>query len=149
MADIDIKDLGNAAALADTDQILAILNGLGQNITWARLKELLCTQLPEATKYSKGLFSGELYNAIYNLQVGCKKEDVDTPLTHSNREYCKLQRTNFINTVTPTANYAFIIRFNIDANHECQYIFDYGGSIYYRTCVNNTWSSPKLIAKAV
>lgn len=65
MAEIDIKDLGDAAAIADTDQILAIINGLGKNINWARFKELLTAQLPVATLTTKGLIG-----ALNNGEIG-------------------------------------------------------------------------------
>lgn len=57
MADIDINELQNITALADADELLAIANGLGKNITWAKIKELLITQLPIASENTNGLLS--------------------------------------------------------------------------------------------
>lgn len=62
MAEIDIKDLGDAAAIANTDKIMAIINGLGRNLNWAKLKEQLARELPVVTENSNGLMSSSLLN---------------------------------------------------------------------------------------
>lgn len=67
MADIDINELQNITALADADELLAIVAGLGKNVTWAKVKELLTAQLPEATASSKGLLSNTVFNRIKHL----------------------------------------------------------------------------------
>lgn len=67
MADIDINELQNITALADADELLAIVAGLGKNVTWAKVKELLTAQLPEATVSSKGLLSNTVFNRIRHL----------------------------------------------------------------------------------
>lgn len=69
MAEIDIKDLGDAAAIADTDKIMAIINGLGKNLNWAKLKEQLVKELPAATNDSNGLLSSNLFGILSRLRI--------------------------------------------------------------------------------
>lgn len=64
MADIDINELQNITALADADELLAIVSGLGKNVTWAKIKELLIAQLPEATSDKKGLMSASMFSTF-------------------------------------------------------------------------------------
>lgn len=59
MAEKDIKDLENVTALANTDELLAIVAGLGRNYNWAKMKEQLIKELPEATTQSRGLLSSD------------------------------------------------------------------------------------------
>lgn len=57
----DIKDLENVASLANTDELLAIVAGLGRNYNWAKMKEQLVKELPVATGNSNGLMSAEYF----------------------------------------------------------------------------------------
>lgn len=69
MAEIDINNLGDAAAIADTDDILAIINGLGKNLNWAKLKEQLVKELPVVTEYSNGLMDRSDYKKIFSIDM--------------------------------------------------------------------------------
>lgn len=68
MAEIDINNLGDAVAIANTDDILAIINGLGKNLNWAKLKEQLVKELPVVTVNSNGLMT-----PLNSLQIGKRK----------------------------------------------------------------------------
>lgn len=60
----DIKDLENVASLANTDELLAIVAGLGKNFNWAKMKEQLTRELPVATNNSNGLMSASDYKML-------------------------------------------------------------------------------------
>ena len=78
MADIDINELQNITALADADELLAIVAGLGKKVSWAKVKELLAEQLPVATTTSKGLMDGELMQGLLQYKGFVSPNDVDT-----------------------------------------------------------------------
>lgn len=149
MADIDINELQNVAALADADELLAIVAGLGKNVTWAKVKELLTAQLPDVQNSSKGFLSQRFFRIISGLGDRVDKAALDKALDYSGGDVCKIQLTYFVGNVTPTANYALVLRYKIDGNTECQYFFDFSGAIYYRNTSNDgaSWSSLRLIAK--
>lgn len=126
MADIDINELQNITALADADELLAIANGLGKNITWAKVKELLTAQLPEATASSKGLKSHNDI-MIYNEAL----EGIDPDSVDNNT----IKFTTFSGSKSPTGNDVYGLLFTLVAENSKfrhQLFFNNGIDVYRR-----------------
>ena len=131
MADIDINELQNITALADADELLAIANGLGKNITWAKIKELLITQLPIASENTNGLLSKAMVRDNLFAKGSVSRETVDT--------ITKTGAYVHGSSVSPVADYGILIVF--DAPPYVLQI-DLGASkrtAYYRIRTESSW----------
>lgn len=64
MAEQDIKYLENVTSLANTDELLAIVAGLGKNINWANIKEQLAMELPIVTNNSNGIMNPFMFQSL-------------------------------------------------------------------------------------
>lgn len=131
MADIDINELQNITALADADELLAIVAGLGKNVTWAKIKELLTEQLPVATENSNGLLSKAIFKDNLFAKGVVSGDNINT-----------LTKTGAYvhgGPVSPTIDYGVLIVF--DAPPYVLQI-DFGASkrtAYYRIRTESSW----------
>lgn len=132
MADIDINELQNITALADADELLAIVSGLGKNVTWAKVKELLTAQLPVVSNNNNGLMQSTVFN---NLCFYKGMVDSDTV----NKIYTPgiyVHGSPIISGV----NYGLLIVLNTDF-YGIQIDIDFLGNIKYRLGSGNNWNS--------